>query len=278
MKRESIRIITGLLSVILSANICFAGDISSAIEAYKSGNYENCIATMKAIVKNDPTSALGYYYLALAYSKTGKSFLAVQNYNKVIALNSDETLTALAKEGKEKIGGKNLVKIETQIEDIEDDYNPIFNDSVVEQATVKKDSEKELKTTKVIKSSDFSQQNKQTEKYQSEETGMPTNEEILNAINILRRAGLLQNGGAALTGNTQQPQQMQNIPPMDSRTQQMQSMLMMMNGNNGYNNNNMMQMIPYMNNGGKIDPQVMQMMLMNQMMPNFSSGNNNNGY
>ena len=167
---------------------------------------------------------------------------------------------------------------------MEDDYNPIFNDSVVEtgknNSTIKQEPASESKTTKVIKASEYVQGNNQTS---SAEAGMPSNEEILNAINVLRRAGLLQNGGAALTGGNQYQNpyqnQMQNNMPIDSRTQQMQSMLMMMNGNNGYGgNNNMMQMMPYMNNGGKIDPQVMQMMLMNQMMPNFSGGNGNNGY
>ena len=55
---------------------------------------------MKEVVKDDPTSALSYYYLGLAYSKTGKNILAVRNYDKVITLGSDKTLIDLAQKGK----------------------------------------------------------------------------------------------------------------------------------------------------------------------------------
>lgn len=259
-----------MLCLIIGINICYAStdDIATGIEHYKNGKYEDCITTMKSVVKNDPTIGIGYYYLGLAYSKTGKKLLAIQNYNKVINLNSDKTLTELAKQGKNLVGGKNVTAIETQLEDIEEEYNPIFNDS---STSAKTDTPKELEagTTKVIKASDYA--NKTT--HQQNNNAQPTNDEIVNAIRTLQKAGLLQNGVSGLTGNVT-PNQM----PVDSRTQQMQSILMMMNNNNG-NNNGMMNMMPYMNNGGKIDPQLMQMMLMNQMMPNFSGGNNNgNGY
>lgn len=271
-------IITSILLMLFCTTTVYAGDMASAIESYKSGNYDECITTMKAIVKDDPTSVVGYYYLGLAYARTGKKLLAIQNYNKVIALNSDETLTLLAKQGKEKFGGKEVTAIETQIEDIEDEYNPIFNDSAIgtennnSQQQSNFENKAEPKTTQVIKASDYAKKNPSSPQ---NDNSMPTNDEIVNAIRVLQRAGLLQNGMGAITGGTAN-----NMPPMDTRTQQMQSMLMMMNGNNnGYGNNmNMMQMMPYINNGGKVDPQVMQMMLMNQMMPNFSGGNGNNGY
>ena len=184
-------------------------------------------------------------------------------------------MVLLAKQGKEKAGGDEVKSIEAQIEDIEDDYNPIFNDSAVglpeksREQVQTEETKNEPKTTQVIKASDYAKTN------QKENNGMPTNDEIVNAIRVLQRAGLLQNGAAALTGGMPN-----GMPQTDPRAQEMQAIMMMMNGNNnGYGNNmNMMQMMPYMNNGGKVDPQVMQMMLMNQMMPNFSGGNNNNGY
>ena len=255
----------------LNLTYAYAADVTSGIDAYKKGDFETCITTMKNVVKDDPTDIIGYYYLGLAYTKTGKEILAVQNYNKVINLNTDPTFTALAREGKNKLGQKKVETIETQIEDIEEEYNPILNDGVVNDKQTTQESNPEPKTTKVIKASDYAGANGAKPTAQTYNPNKePTNDDIVNAIRTLQKAGLLQNGAMGL------PNGMNNYPQMDSRTQQMNSMLMMMN--NGNNNNNMMQMMPYINNGGKVDPQMMQMMLMQQMMPNFNSNNNNNGY
>lgn len=278
----------------------FAGEIPSVaegIDSYKKGNYEECISRMKSIVKDDPTSVIGYYYLGLAYTKTGQKLLAIQNYNKVINLNSDSTMTALARQGKNSLGLKTVSKIENQLEEIteeikEDSYNPILEDAntnvkgskwgksdTKQQAENKGENvnagnnQTEPKTTHVLKASDYAK----AQPAQQNNNGQPTNDEIVNAIRTLQKAGILQNGQLP-QAYPQAGGMNQQMPMMDPRTQQMNSMLMMMN--NGNNNGmNMMQMMPYMNNGGKVDPQMVQMMLMNQMMPNFNSnGNNGNGY
>lgn len=276
-------IISILISVIFGSSVYAQGDLSSAIEAYQSGNYTTCIENMKLIVKDDPTSVIGYYYLGLSYTMTGQELLAIQNYNKVINLNSDSTLTKLARQGKAAIN--NSSKIENQLRDItediketvEEEYNPILQDgssSAAQEVPAETQNKKNpipAKTTQTIKASDYA---RATSKPVNNPNAQPTNDDIVNAIRTLQKAGLLQNGAAGLVGGqggAQMPMQM----PMDPRTQQMNSMLMMMN-NNG-NNNGMMNMMPYMNNGGKVDPQLMQMMLMNQMMPNFSGGGNNGG-
>ena len=123
MGRISRVLIIFFVFIALGVNRCFADNISDAIESYKSGNYENCISIMKTVTKNDPTDVIGYYYLALSYSKLGKLSESIQNYNKVIALNSDETLTELAKKGK-----ASLSSLAKTSEEPEDEYNPIFND------------------------------------------------------------------------------------------------------------------------------------------------------
>ncbi len=274
-------LIIGVLFAVMGTSVSYAdemADLTAGIEAYKKGQYEDCITKLKSVVKDDPTSAIGYYYLGLAYTKTDKKISAIQNYNKVINLGSDTTLVTLAKKGKSSLGKTKVTEIEEQIEDIEEEYNPIFNDSAV--TTTKQPEEKttEPKTTKVIKASDYAKpQNNNQAKFEFDPNREPTNDEIVNAIKILQKAGLLQNGAAAITGGGQQQMQ-QMMPQMDSRTQQMQAVMQMMNNGNGYNNNNMMPMMQMMNSGGKVDPQMMQMMLMQQMMPNFSGGNNNNGY
>lgn len=291
-----------LAVLLLFSNLCYASntDIITGMESYKDGKYEDCINKMKLVVKEDPTSVIGYYYLGLAYTKTGKDSLAVHNYNKVIALNSDSSLTKLSKLGKDNLNKKKQVVSKPEQKPAEEkqptedeEYNPILNDSAVnvktppkqtaeiseekEQEPQEQQEKPEPKTTQVIKASDYAKASGQTQPEQPKSAveynpnREPTNDEIVNAIRILQKAGLLQNGAMGLTGGNTP------VTPVDSRAQQMNSMLMMMN--NGQNNNNMMQMMPYMNNGGKVDPQLMQMMLMQQMMPNFSGGGNNgNGY
>lgn len=266
MKRVLLLVIVFLS---LSSGLSFAGDtelMTLGIESYKSGNYADCITKMKTLVKNDPTSAVGYYYLGLAYAKTGRKFLAVRNYDKVIALNSDKTLIDLARVGKQKAAGESVTAIEAEIKDIEEEavesqhtekaekLTPAELRQKYEEKITKNDNKQEAKTTRTIKASDYAQANAQ-----------PTNDEIVNAIKVLQKAGLL--NSMNMGGYN---------PQMDPKTQQMNAMMMMMN--NGNNNNGMMNMMPFMNNNGKPDPQMIQMMMMNQMMPNFSSGNNNNGY
>ena len=265
-------LITIAIFLFLGSNFCYADETTltaEGIEAYQSGNYELCITKMKEVVKNDPTSAIGYYYLGLAYSKTGKSILAIRNYDRVITLGSDKTLIDLAHKGKACAGGKNITAIETQLEDIEEDIKDNSGVDKTEKLSpaelkakyeekITKPSANQQPASKVIKASDYTGQNAQ-----------PTNDEIVNAIRVLQKAGLLQNGAAGLAGSYN--------PQVDSKAQQMNALMMMM-GQNGNNNNGMMNMLPLLNNGkGNISPQMIQMMMMNQMMPNFSSGNGN-GY
>lgn len=271
---------------LLSANICFAdnmSDIVSGIEDYKAGNYQSCITKMQSVVNNDPTTVIGYYYLGLAYTKTNKKEQAIKNYTKVINLGSDNTLVALAKKGKANLRAEQVQKevkeIVNQKENetavIQEEYNPIFQDAYIQkEKTFKQEKQSavtekpEPKQTKVVQKEFVFDPNRE-----------PTNDEIVTAIKILQKAGLLQNGASAITGGAQTQQQnpyQNQIPQIDSRAQQMYSMMQMMN--NGNNNNGMMNMIPYMQSGGKMDPQMIKMMMMQQMMPNFSSGNNNGGY
>lgn len=269
-------LLTVLVFIFICTNVCFANDthaLADAIQSYKNQNYEECVTKMKTIVKNDPTTALGYYYLGLSYAKLGKKSLAIQNYNKVISLGSDKILMNLAEQGKACAGGKTITAVDAQLEEIEETSNIELNAKVEETQQAKQPKEKQEtpKTTKVIKASDY---NNNTQ---------PTNDEIVNAIKVLQKAGLLGtlgvNGVNNMNNNNQYNSYNQaGMPQMDPKTQQMNAMLMMMQ--NGNNNNGMMNMMPFMNgSNGKINPEMIQMMMMNQMMPNFSTGNGNgNGY
>lgn len=284
-------------------NITFASDdISEVIDLYKSAKYQECVTKAEIVTKNDPTFALAYYYIALANAQMGKRDLAIKNYDKVIALGTNKALVNYAKTGKAKLAIKEKTKAvtgaESMLEDVDENGNPEQTSQTNIQATdktnvvktdvVKQEPQKaEVQKTpeKAVTQKTVPQKSNQSNKADTP----PTNDEIVNAIRVLQKAGLLQ-GGLPM-GNAPQQQYAQNpqnqqYPQnpqayMDPRTQEMQAMLMMMNSNNnnGYGNsgNDMMNLLPYMQNGGKMSPQMIQMMMMKNMMPDFSSGNNN-GY
>lgn len=256
-----VRILAAMIILFLGTNMCFA-DVSSliseGIDFYKKGDYEQCIATMKGVIRNDPAASLGYYYLALAYSKTGKNTLAVRNYDKVITLGADKTLVDLSHRGKACLGGKNITAVEVQIEDITDEP-----DDAPIRMEEKKFSSDELRTKHENKIQNPQITADGTKSVSSPENTQPTNDEIVNAIRVLQKAGLLNNNFQGYYD-----------PQMNAKTRQMNSLLMMMGqNNNNSSNNDVMNMLPYMNRGNnQINPQMLQMMMMNQMMPNFSSG------
>lgn len=283
-------------------NITFANDdISEVIDLYKSAKYQECVTKAEIITKNDPTSALAYYYIALANAQMGKRDLAIKNYDKVIALGTNKPLVNYAKTGKSKLIVKEKTKAvtgaESMLEDVDENGNPVqasqTNTKTTDRTNLTKTdvAKREPEKAEVQKTSEkaVTQKPVQPKPSQTNKTDAPpTNDEIVNAIRVLQKAGLLQ-GGLPM-GNSPQQQyaqypQGQQYPQnpqayMDPRTQEMQAMLMMMNSNNnnGYGNsgNDMMNLLPYMQNGGKMSPQMIQMMMMKNMMPDFSSGNNNN--
>lgn len=269
--------------------VSFANDdISAVIDLYKSGKYQECVTKAEVLTKSDPTSVLSYYYMALSYVQLGQKDLAIKNYDKVIALGTNKALTNYAKTGKSKLQKEKVAK--------DTEKKVTGADFMLEDVDEEKNATEAVKTEEKPKKVEEPKKPQPVAQKTNPKTndGPPTNDEIVNAIRVLQRAGLWQNGNNPPAQQTPQPyqqqaqqyqEQMKQIQQsyMDPRTQEMQQMLMMMNsGNNnngyGYNNgNDMMQMLPYLQNGGKMSPQMIQMMMMKNSMPDFSSGNNN-GY
>ena len=261
------------------------GSISDVIDLYQKGDYKNCIIKGNETIKEDPTSVLSYYYLALSYSKLNNKEQALKNYNKVINLGSDRTLTNLAKSAKNKLQEKEKTKQVTGVGDMLIDPDEVKKKELSGEAIVQEKKQPQKEVQKEIK-----QVAQKQEKNEKKTDGQPSNDEIVNAIRVLQKAGLLQGGLGSIPQQPQaQPQQYQqpqgqypqqvpnNNMYMDERTREMHAMMQMMNyNNNGYGNNNgMMNMMPFMQNGGKMSPEMVQMMMMQQMMPDFSNNNNN---
>lgn len=116
--------------------------------------------------------------------------------------------------------------------------------------------------------------------------GEPTREEILEAINVLKRAGLNISVGPALKiDNSLRSDSDEGVPqkrytsvnPSEYINSDYETMRMMLGNGNNNNNDPMMNMLPYMLNANKdgknIDPQVMQTLMMNSMMSGISGLN-----
>lgn len=270
-----------------------------SVEAkYKKGNYTGCLQELYTIVKKQPENAIAYYYVAMAYTKVGAVEQAKAAYQKVINLNSNPFLVDYARKGKDcLIGGPACVTAKVDV-DLPDDMNELdkfiaapygngmskeMNEQYKQQqlnAIQNKINNGNTLTPEDIQKMRELQNNKsealsEDKLAMADGKAMPSNEEVLGALDVLKRAGL---------NISAQESQNNAVQPVASQPSympdpQIQQMSMMLNGNNnGYNNDPMMTMLPYMmeGEGKKVDPQVIQAMMMNSMMNSLNGMNNTN--
>jgi hypothetical protein len=292
--------------------------MKSAVAKYKKHNYSGCIQELYSILKKDKENSLAYYYLAMAYIKAGKKDQAQAAYQKVINLNRNEVLVEYAQKGKACLSGdpsctgagndENTDEMDKFIsspygngfsEEANTNWkkmqlkylqNKINNGGTLTPQEVEKmkklNKSETFSTNKLAFADNGSKKNSKT----------PSNGEILEALDVLKRAGLnisAETPSATETTaqtevpvqTTAQPAQPQVQPAQNPMAYtpdpQIQQMSMMLNGGNNNNTDPMMYMLPYMmnaNNGQNIDPKVIQSMMMNSMMNSLNSMNpvNNN--
>jgi len=270
--------------------------VKVAIKKYKSGNYTGCLQDMQILVKRDPSNAVAYYYMAMAYAQAGKKDEAISSYQKVLGLKPNATLFTYAAKGKRCLETPSKCTEATQSSDIDKMVKTPFGDGL--SSTVRVDLEKkhldvmknEINADKDInnyelkKFKDYSNQHsevKTDDKTAAKNSAQPSNDEIVAALRVLDRAGL--NPYAQQQNMPNQYQQMAG-----NQSAEMAQLNMLMNSNNQGNNNNnnsMMNMLPMMlaqskagkNGGSSYNPQMIQSMMMNSMLPdmNFNTNDNN---
>ena len=76
-------------------------NIKSAVAKYKFGNYAGCLQELFSLTKKDPSNALAYYYMAMAYTHVDMKNEAVEAYEKVISLHPNEYLVEYAIKGRD---------------------------------------------------------------------------------------------------------------------------------------------------------------------------------
>ena len=266
-------------------------NIKSVIKKYKAGNYSGCLQELFSLVKKDPSNALAYYYMAMAYTHVDMQDEAVAAYEKVIALHPNSYLVEYATKGRDCLtGGPACVDPEkdTPEEELTDldkfirapygnGLSPELNEQVKQKQltnikeTINKKEELEQEDFKKIK--DFDSKHSDKSSFINEDKiAQVSDEDVLNAIKTLKDAGLT----ISVQSDNPYAQMMQYQNP------QMAEMSMLLGNNNNNNGNNMMNMLPMLmsqaQKGENIDPRFMQAMMMNSMMADFSFNNDNNKY
>lgn len=75
-------------------------NLDSIIKKYRQSNFAGCMQECEAYVQLYPNDTLGYYYLAMSYTKCGKKEDAILAYERVISLNDNPMIVKYATNGR----------------------------------------------------------------------------------------------------------------------------------------------------------------------------------
>lgn len=254
-------------------------NLNHAMASYQSGNYTGAAQELFSYLRKYPASAQGFYYLGMTLANLGDTDAAIEAYEKVITINTNEALVTSAAKGRDCLTGGPLCVEAAIIQDEEDPlaefinapYDDGFSPELKEQMKLKEleTIQKKINKKPELPPEDVEQIKKFDEENSSEaltdnKIAMAdkavSNDDIVSAINTLRQAGM--------TVSIQPSQASYQNP-------QMAEMSMMLGGNKNQNNDPMAQMLPYMMQAGtqdgaqNVNPQVIQAMMMNSMMSNL---------
>ena len=265
-------------------------NIKSVVAKYKSGNYSGCLQELFSLVQKDPSNALAYYYMAMAYTHIDMQESAVEAYEKVIALQPNSYLADYTEKGRDcLIGGPACIDSvenvpQEELTELDKFINAPYGDGLAPELSdqVKQkeltniretiNKKEELENHDIQKIKHFDQKHSDQSSYaENDKIAQVSDEEILNAIKTLKDAGV------NVTVQSDNPYA-QMVQYQDPKMAEMSMLL----GNNNNNSNNMMNMLPMLmsqaKKGENIDPRVMQAIMMNSMMPDFGLTNNNDNY
>ena len=258
-------------------------NLKSAMTKYKAGNYTGCLQELFSLTQKEPSNAMAYYYMAMAYTHIDREADAIEAYEKVLSLNPNEFLAEYALKGRDCLTGGPACQEEEAQEELSDldkfiqapygnGLSPELNEEVKQKEltnikeTINKKEQMEEKDIDKIKKFD--------DKYESlsdepVKIAQVSDEEVLKAVQTLKDAGL----------NVTVQQENPYAGMTQYQNPQMAEMSMLLGGNNNNNGNNMMNMLPMLmsqaQKGENIDPRLMQAVMMNSMMSDFSYANNN---
>lgn len=82
----------------------------SIIEKYRKSDFAGCLQECTAYVRQNPNDTLGFYYLAMCYTKVSDKENAIRAYEKVIELNDNPMIVKYATNGRNCIMGNDNEK------------------------------------------------------------------------------------------------------------------------------------------------------------------------
>lgn len=267
-----------ILTIIFSLNSSvFAADeyqelLIKGIQNYKKENYLGTIQVMEKVVEDNPGSILAFYYLGMSYAQIGKTGQAKNAYNKVLFIDPNSQIAAYAELGLERLQPEKLQEKQKQSNEfMEKIQNNYYTENVEQNIKSRKlkyiidqvNSNREIDHSNIKNFEDFT----------PDKSSKPTPEQIAQAYQTLKSAGL--NIGQGLG---------QGVGMFNPEMMQMSMLAASMGGGMGKQSGNM-NMLPFLmmmqnQNGQKnIDPDFMQTMISNMMMPDMMGlYENNNKY
>lgn len=84
--------------------------LDSIIEKYRKSDFAGCLQECISYVRQNPYDTLGFYYLAMSYTKVNDKDNAIRAYEKVISLNDNPMIVKYATNGRNCIMGNDNEK------------------------------------------------------------------------------------------------------------------------------------------------------------------------
>ena len=290
----AIGVIFAQASGVSFAKSTVSNPVKIAIKKYKMGNYTGCLQDCQNIVKNDPSSAVAYYYMAMSYVQAGKQTDAITAYSKVLSLNPKSKLLEYATTGKRCLETPDKCVLETP--DTTSDVDKFIatpssdglstkvkadlNAKHLDQVKNQINNDKEMDSYKLRQFKDYTNKSSNPEVNDKVAQKTPSNDEIVAALKVLNAAGLnpySQVQQSAVVSPEVQQQVLNPYEQMTSAQSPEMAQLTALMGPSGQAKeaNSMANMIPFMlaqnkNGGTNYSPQMMQAVIMNSMMPDFT--------
>ena len=289
----------------IDSNVYYSNPtLNSAIYKYKKGNYTGSLQELYSYIKKKPNDAYAFYYMGLNYSKIGENQVASKCFQKVINCNAQGKLLELAVKGRDCATGGIycLTPLNPSVQELYNnnllDPNDALDQFISAPYTGKgfsPEAEKDYQQRQLqiqLKKINSEESKPAAPKTNSQSaipmyekiamaaevtTAEPTNEEILDAIDVLKRAGLnINTGNSVVTDLTVSDVVTEKKNPSSLVNSEYEALNMML-GNNNNGTDPMSAMLPYMlnsnENGKNIDPQVIQAVMMNSMMSSINGLN-----
>ena len=170
-------------------------ETAAAIKLYKAGNYTQSYVALKNILDKDSSNALASYYMGMTAAQIGKRDEALQYYGVAAELSPNGILGKYARKGKKCIETPSLchepdVLPSAEGDTLEDKFiKGKFGSGFSEQARGVHEKEKIQQLKRDINRNEDIAPSKFKE-YKDFSSQMPTNDEIVQALRVLQRAGL----------------------------------------------------------------------------------------